>query len=115
VDYLLPNFLPGAEIRIYPVIAPALIIVGSMMAKSVLKIDWDDPTEYIPAFITIIIMPVTFNIALGIGFGFIAYTLLKLVTGRLKDGSLFIYVFAGLFLVFFVVMYVPGLRALLMP
>lgn len=98
----------------YPVIAPALIIVGSMMAKSVLKIDWDDPTEYIPAFITIIIMPVTFNIAMGIGFGFIAYTLLKLVTGRLRDGSLFIYVFAGLFLVFFVVMYVPELRAHLM-
>jgi len=90
----------------YPVIAPALIIVGSMMAKSVLKIDWDDPTEYIPAFITIIIMPVTFNIALGIGFGFIAFALLKLVTGRLKESSPIIYVFAALFLVFFIVRYV---------
>lgn len=90
----------------YPVIAPALIIVGSMMAKSVLKIDWDDPTEYIPAFIAIIIMPVTFNIALGIGFAFIAYTLLKIVTGRLKDASPLIYVFAVLFLAFFIARYV---------
>lgn len=90
----------------YPVIAPALIIVGSMMMKSVLKIDWDDPTEYIPAFITIIIMPVTFNIALGIGFGFISYTLLKLVTKRLKDSSPLIYIFAGLFLAFFIARYV---------
>ncbi len=89
----------------YPVIAPALILVGSMMAKSVLKIDWDDPTEYIPAFITIIIMPATFNIAMGIGFGFVAYTLLKLVTGRLKDSSPLIYVFAGLFLIFFIARY----------
>ena len=90
----------------YPVIAPALIIVGAMMVKSVLKIDWDDPTEYIPAFITIIIMPVTFNIALGIGFGFIAFTLLKLVTRRLGESSPLIHVFSALFLVFFIVRYV---------
>ncbi len=96
--------LPG--VFIYPVIAPALIIVGSMMMRSVMKIDWEDPTEYIPAFIAIIIMPVTFNIALGIGFGFITYTLLKLVTRRLRDSSPIIYIFAVLFLIFFIARYV---------
>jgi AGZA family xanthine/uracil permease-like MFS transporter len=94
----------------HPVIAPALIVVGAMMMKSVLRIDWDDPTEYLPAFLTIMIMPLTFNIALGIGFGFVTYTLLKAVTRRLKDGSLLIYVFAGLFVLYFIFVYVPTLH-----
>jgi AGZA family xanthine/uracil permease-like MFS transporter len=106
VQMVSASYQVAQGIFIYPIIAPALIIVGSMMAKSVLKIDWDDPTEYIPAFMTIIIMPVTFNIAMGIGFGFITYSLLKLVTGRLRDASPLIYVFAVLFLVFFAAKYV---------
>lgn len=71
--------------KLYPVIAPALIVVGGMMLVSVAKMDWDDPTELFPAFLTIIIIPLTVNITEGIAFGFIAYSLLKIITGRWRD------------------------------
>ena len=67
---------------LYPVIAPALIIVGCLMMRGVTKIDWDDMTEAIPAFLTMILMPLTFSITEGLAFGFISYAVLKLVSGR---------------------------------
>ena len=82
----------------YPIIAPALIIVGSFMLKSIRKIDWDNFTESFPAFLTIIIMPLTFSITEGISFGFIAYTFLKLVTGKIKEVPPLIYIFSILFI-----------------
>jgi len=69
----------------YPVIAPALIIVGSFMLKNVRSISWDDFTEAFPAFMTMILMPLTFSITEGISFGFISYTFLKLVTGKIRS------------------------------
>lgn len=77
--------------------APALIIVGMLMIKAVREIQWDDPTEAIPAFVTIIAMPLTFSIANGLALGFILYPLLKLVTGRWKEVSPLVYLLAGLF------------------
>ena len=71
--------------RLYPVVAPALIVVGSMMLRNVGKIAWDDFTEAIPAFLTIVIMPFTYSITEGIAFGFISYALLKLVTRRYRE------------------------------
>jgi AGZA family xanthine/uracil permease-like MFS transporter len=85
------------ELHLYPVIAPPLIIVGSMMMTSVKSIQWEDYTESIPAFLTLIIMPLTFSITEGIAFGFISYALLKLLSGRAKEGNAFVYVFAILF------------------
>jgi len=82
---------------LYPVTAPALIIVGSLMLQNVTKIKWDDLTEAIPAFLTLIIMPFTFSITEGIAFGFISYAFLKLVTGRRKEVHWIIYLFALLF------------------
>ncbi|MBT3822010.1 MAG: NCS2 family permease, partial [Nitrospinaceae bacterium] len=67
---------------LYPVIAPALIIVGAFMIPGLKEIDWDDPTEYLPAFLCAIIMPFTFSITEGIAFGFILYSFLKIATGR---------------------------------
>ena len=70
---------------LYPVLAPALIIVGSMMLKSLTRLDWDDPTEFLPAFMTLVVMPLSTSITEGIAFGFITYSILKAVTGRWRD------------------------------
>jgi AGZA family xanthine/uracil permease-like MFS transporter len=83
---------------IHPVIAPALVLVGAMMLREVRHIDWDDPTESIPAFLTVVIMPLAVSITDGIAFGFIAYALLKLAVGRGREVDRLVYVFAALFL-----------------
>ena len=85
--------------RLYPVVAPALIIVGTMMVRSIRFISWDDPTEAIPAFLTMIIMPLTVSITEGIAFGFLAYAMLKVVTGRTNEADWLVYFFAVLFLI----------------
>ena len=82
---------------LYPIVAPALIIVGSLMLKNVVSIDWDDVTESIPAFLTLLLMPLTISITEGIAFGFISYALLKLVTRQGKQVHWLIYLFAVLF------------------
>jgi adenine/guanine/hypoxanthine permease len=69
----------------YPVTAPALIIVGFLMMSVISKIDFKDFDIGIPAFLTIIIMPFTYNISYGIGFGFISYTLIKLFRRKFKE------------------------------
>jgi AGZA family xanthine/uracil permease-like MFS transporter len=88
---------------LHPVIAPALIIVGYLMMKCVLFIKWEDLAEAIPAFLTIIVMPMTFSITEGIAFGFISYSLLKLVTGRGKEVHWIIYLFSALFVLRYIV------------
>jgi AGZA family xanthine/uracil permease-like MFS transporter len=85
--------------QIYPVVAPALIVVGSMMLRNVSRIRWEDPTEAIPAFLTMVLMPFSFSITEGIAFGFISYSLLKLVTGRGREVHGLVYLFAALFVV----------------
>jgi AGZA family xanthine/uracil permease-like MFS transporter len=88
---------PGQGLVLYPVVAPALIIVGCYMLRQVKRIDWHNFTEAFPAFLTILIMPMTFSITEGISFGFISYTLLKAVTGKFREVPLLIRVFALLF------------------
>jgi len=90
------------EIILRPVIAPALIIVGYLMLKCVSMIRWDEITEAIPAYLTIIMMPLS-GITDGIAFGFISFALLKLVTGKGKDVHWLIYMFAVLFIVKYIV------------
>jgi len=77
--------------------APALIVVGLFMMSPIKKIDFDDFTESLPAFLTIIIMPLAYSIAEGIAYGMVAYVLLKLITGRFKDLSLFMIILAIFF------------------
>ncbi|MFN4227041.1 MAG: NCS2 family permease [Candidatus Ratteibacteria bacterium] len=72
-------------ITLYPVTAPALIIIGSLILPTIKKIKWDDPTESIPAFLSFIGIPFTYNIGEGIAFGFVSYFFLKLFTGRYKE------------------------------
>jgi AGZA family xanthine/uracil permease-like MFS transporter len=82
---------------LYPVIAPALVLVGTMMMSGVREIAWDDPTEAIPAFLTIVMMPLTVSITEGIAFGVISCAALKLATGRHRELHWFVYLFAALF------------------
>jgi adenine/guanine/hypoxanthine permease len=79
----------------------ALVLVGFFMMSPILKINFDDFTEAIPAFITIIIMPLTYSIAEGIVFGMLSYVLLKLLTGKVKDISVVMIVLAALFVLKF--------------
>ena len=88
---------------LHPVIAPPLIIVGYMMMKCVTRIDWEDLTEAVPAFLSIAIMPLTVSITEGISFGFISYSLLKLVTGKGKQVHWLIYVFSVLFIIRYII------------
>jgi len=92
---------------LYPVTSPALIVVGSLMIRSVRDIGWDDFTEALPAFLTLIVMPLTFSITDGIAFGFISYALLKIVTSRVREAHWLIYLFAVLFVLRYAV---PGLH-----
>lgn len=81
--------------------AAALVLVGFFMMSPVLKINFDDFTEAIPAFITILVMPVTYSIAEGIVFGMLSYVFIKVLTGKFKDISPFMIGLAALFLLKF--------------
>ena len=98
------------EIFVSPVTAPALIVVGFLMITAVRFIPWDDFDEAIPAFLTILTLPLTFNISYGIGFGFIAYVLIKLSRGRPGEVHPLLYGAALLFALAFVW---PALQGLL--
>jgi AGZA family xanthine/uracil permease-like MFS transporter len=88
----------GEGVIHYPAIAPILILVGTYMIKGVRLIPWDDLSESIPAFITIIIIPFSFRITEGIAFGFISYVLLKLFAGKGRDVPVLMWIFAVIFL-----------------
>jgi AGZA family xanthine/uracil permease-like MFS transporter len=93
----------GNPILRYPTLAPALIVVGAMMLKVVKELQWEEPTEYLPAFLTIVGIPLTFSIASGIAFGFISYAVGKVATGRWRECPALTYIFAALFVVQFLV------------
>lgn len=95
--FLSPLFImiPGAAT------APALILVGLFMMSPIKEIDFDDFTEAIPAFLTIVMMPLAFSIADGILFGMLSYIILKVLTGKAKQVSLVTYIVGILFLIKF--------------
>ncbi len=81
--------------------APVLIIVGVLMMGEVVSINFSDFTEALPAFLTILLMPLTFSIAQGLSFGFISYTIIKLATGRLSEIRPIMYVLTIAFIIHF--------------
>ena len=87
---------------LYPVIAAPLVLVGTMMMGGLRHVAWDDPTEGIPAFLTVILMPLAVSITEGVAFGVLSYALLKLATGRGREVHPLVYAFAVLFLVRYV-------------
>ncbi len=94
---------PGCgDYFVYPITAGALIIVGSLLMKTVREIDWDRFDEALPAFLTMIGIPLTYNISYGIGFGFITYTAIKLARRKFKDIHPLMYVVSAAFLLSFV-------------
>ncbi len=82
--------------------ASALVIVGALMMKSIKYIDFDDFTEGIPAFITLLTIPLTFSIANGLALGFITYVILKVFTGKYKEIHWIVYILAAIFALRFI-------------
>lgn len=82
---------------------PALVLVGFLMMKQVTGIDWHDNDIAIPAFLTIVLMPFTYSISVGIGAGFVAYALIKLVRGKAGQVHPLLWVVAGSFVLYFAI------------
>lgn len=82
--------------------APALILVGALMVGALSEVEWADPVIAIPAFLTLISIPLTYSIANGLAFGIISYALLTLFTGRARGKDWLVYVLAALFVLRFV-------------
>jgi AGZA family xanthine/uracil permease-like MFS transporter len=86
--------------------APALIVVGSMMLHTLGEIEWKNPLVAFPAFLTMVLIPLTTSIANGLGFGIIAYAALHMATGRLSRKNWLLYLLSALFLARFI--YIGG-------
>ena len=87
--------------RLFPVTAGAVMTIGYLMMGNVTRVRWDDLSDAVPAFLTIVTMPLTLSIADGLAFGFISYALLKPLSGRGRDVPALAYVLAALFVVRF--------------
>jgi AGZA family xanthine/uracil permease-like MFS transporter len=102
VLFLLATFLsPLVQIVPYEAATPALVVVGFLMMQQVRGIDWEDLEIAIPAFLTIILMPFTYSITVGIGAGFVTYVLLKVVRGKTAQVHTLMWIVAALFVVYF--------------
>ncbi|RPI49816.1 MAG: NCS2 family permease, partial [Acidobacteria bacterium] len=85
-----------------PITAPALIIVGAMMMSNAARIDWDDLSEAVPGFLTLVGIPLAYSIADGLALGFMSYPVLKLLTGKGRQVGALSYVIAALLMIYFV-------------
>jgi AGZA family xanthine/uracil permease-like MFS transporter len=107
--FLLAMFLaPVVNIIPSEAAVPALILVGFLMMQQVKGVDWDDLEIAIPAFLTIILMPFTYSITVGIGAGFLAYVIIKIVRGKAAVIHPLLWVVAALFVVYFAIDPVTG-------
>jgi len=78
--------------------APALIVVGALMTESIGRVEWNDFTEAIPAFVTLLATPLTFSIATGLSLGLISFTLVKVAAGKIREVSPVIWILTALFI-----------------
>jgi AGZA family xanthine/uracil permease-like MFS transporter len=85
-----------------PVTTPAFIIVGTMMMSNAGRIDWDDLSEGVPAFLTMVGIPLAYSIADGLALGFVSYPVVKLLSGRGRQIGAMSYVMAALLVIYFV-------------
>ena len=104
VLFLLATFLTPVVAAIPSEAAvPALVLVGFLMMQQVTGIAWDDIEIAIPAFLTIVLMPFTYSITVGIGAGFLAYVLIKVMVGKVRAVHPLMWVVAALFVVYFAI------------
>ena len=82
--------------------APALVLVGAMMLGALTEVAWDEPAAAIPAFVTVVMIPLSFSIANGLAFGITTYAVLKLVKGEARASDWLVYVLAALFVARFI-------------
>jgi AGZA family xanthine/uracil permease-like MFS transporter len=102
VMFLLTTFLaPLVAVIPYEAATPALVIVGFLMMTQIKNIDWDDMGIALPAFLTIILMPFTYNISVGIGVGFVTHVVIRAIQGRGKEVHPLLWVVSGLFMIYF--------------
>lgn len=95
-------FFPLLDVVTSAVTTPALVVVGILMVSSLGKIDWTKFEVAVPAFLTIVAMPLTYSIATGIAVGFIFYPIVMIVKGRIKDINPIMYVFFVIFALYFI-------------
>jgi AGZA family xanthine/uracil permease-like MFS transporter len=97
VETLGRGYGSGPGVVLFPVTSPALVAVGCFMARSLARIPWDDAAQALPAFLTVVGIPLTYSIADGLAFGFVAYPLTMLFAGRAREVRSLAWVLAGLF------------------
>jgi adenine/guanine/hypoxanthine permease len=98
------GFAPFIGIVPQAATAPALILVGSLMAATLTEIPWGEPLVAVPAFLTLVTIPLTYSIANGLGFGIIAWAVLHVLTGKIRRQDWLLYILAVLFLARFIYM-----------
>jgi AGZA family xanthine/uracil permease-like MFS transporter len=94
---LMGGGIEAGGVSLHPVTAAALMTIGYLMIGNVTRVRWDDLGEAIPAFLTLVTMPLSLSITDGLGAGFISYAVLQAVSGRGRQVSWLVYLFAGLF------------------
>ncbi len=94
-------FAPIVKVIPYEAAAPALVVVGFLMMSQIKDIDWSDYGIGIPAFLSMILMPFTYNISVGIGAGFISHVVIRLAQGQGKKVHPLLYLVSGLFVIYF--------------
>ena len=104
-----PDVIPPSgtgDHTVYPITACALIVVGFLMIKTVREIEWDNFEESFPAFLAMVLIPLTYNISYGIGFGFISYTLIKIFHRKFREIHTLMYIVSLAFLISFILPYI---------
>jgi len=103
VAFLLAVFLaPLVNLVPFEAASPVLVFVGFLMISQVADIDWSRPEIGIPVFLTIILMPFSYSITVGIGAGFLSYVFIRLIKGEAKKIHPLMYVVAAMFVIYFV-------------
>jgi AGZA family xanthine/uracil permease-like MFS transporter len=100
--FLLAAFCAPLATAIPGYAAPALILVGALMTESIARVQWQEFTEAIPAFVTLVATPLTFSIATGLSLGLISYTLVKVAAGKFREVSPVIWILTALFILRYV-------------
>ena len=100
--FLLALFLTPIFVAV-PAIAtaPALIVVGALMMRGARALDWTEIDEAVPAFLTIVLMPLTYSITVGIAAGFLTHTLIKIVKGKAAQVHVLMWIVSAACLVYF--------------